>query len=582
MKKGPANQTALDIPPAFRNDVLRNKQVLVGCGGGFHHQPSSSPPRWGLHRLWPLWGPYTPAQAATRQCVDLQGKEYHCSGYRLVHWDPSLRSSTRMLNSSRSIALQIAATISYYVARNVRLDSESSKLLILSPHSDTISDLEDVLGASATDLPPTLYDFYLVALYRLHYLSSRLHEFPKRNHNNQLVDPKPDSITNLAIHAHIKDDLALIPELEARATLPVTIELVKAFPRFFTSYCTLSNTVKAIGIGGTASLFLSIKMSNFLADSKEAEARNLVALTRSKGLCVVLLPFTDRYPSSALHSLPTMCGYRQGIFTVGAAQLDHQALGDFLSQPDTVLDDVPSTFDATSWKVTHQLTFFGHWRLLPLVMGLTYGSTTYFFHLTVRDQIPSANEWQLEAENFEWHGALPGHPLIILSFALNSIALSAQRVHIARFPYPAPNSRSKVDSIEPRLDHVLRSWHLLFRCRLYESGARPPSEILRDWPWRLSSSSPHCPLASHFSWTSLRPPSCYRSWTVSCPQVALSHRSPALWARCSLPSFLRVPLRRSLAKGILFPYRLLRSSGILGSALPLPSSPGTTTPPLNT
>ena len=25
MKKGPANQTALDIPPAFRNDVLRQK-----------------------------------------------------------------------------------------------------------------------------------------------------------------------------------------------------------------------------------------------------------------------------------------------------------------------------------------------------------------------------------------------------------------------------------------------------------------------------------------------------------------------------------------------------------------------------
>ena len=38
MKKGPANQTALDIPPAFRNDVLRNKRVLVGCGGGFHQE----------------------------------------------------------------------------------------------------------------------------------------------------------------------------------------------------------------------------------------------------------------------------------------------------------------------------------------------------------------------------------------------------------------------------------------------------------------------------------------------------------------------------------------------------------------
>ena len=38
MKKGPANQTALDIPPAFRNDVLRSKRVLVGCGGGFHQE----------------------------------------------------------------------------------------------------------------------------------------------------------------------------------------------------------------------------------------------------------------------------------------------------------------------------------------------------------------------------------------------------------------------------------------------------------------------------------------------------------------------------------------------------------------
>ena len=51
MKKGPANQTALDIPPAFRNDVLRNKRVLVvvGCGGGFHQecqQPYSPVASW--------------------------------------------------------------------------------------------------------------------------------------------------------------------------------------------------------------------------------------------------------------------------------------------------------------------------------------------------------------------------------------------------------------------------------------------------------------------------------------------------------------------------------------------------------
>ena len=34
LQKGPANRTDLDVPPAFRNDVLRSKKVLIGCGGG--------------------------------------------------------------------------------------------------------------------------------------------------------------------------------------------------------------------------------------------------------------------------------------------------------------------------------------------------------------------------------------------------------------------------------------------------------------------------------------------------------------------------------------------------------------------
>ena len=36
LQKGPANKTDLDVPPAFRNDVLRSKKLLIGCGGGFH------------------------------------------------------------------------------------------------------------------------------------------------------------------------------------------------------------------------------------------------------------------------------------------------------------------------------------------------------------------------------------------------------------------------------------------------------------------------------------------------------------------------------------------------------------------
>ena len=45
----PCNKTDLDVPPAFRNDVLRSKQALIGCGGGFHQecsQPYSPVANW--------------------------------------------------------------------------------------------------------------------------------------------------------------------------------------------------------------------------------------------------------------------------------------------------------------------------------------------------------------------------------------------------------------------------------------------------------------------------------------------------------------------------------------------------------
>ena len=99
-------------------------------------------------------------------------------------------------------------------------------------------------------------------------------------------------------------------------------------------------------------------------------------------LCSKKKPFTDKFPSCALHSLRTMCGYRQGIFTVGAASLDHQALGDFISQPDTSLEDLPSTFDDHSWKVAHQITYFGSWRLLPFD-----GSHLWLYHLLLPHEL---------------------------------------------------------------------------------------------------------------------------------------------------------------------------------------------------
>ena len=49
LEKGPASKTRLDVLPGFRNDILRGKQVIIGCGGGFHQecsQPYSPVARW--------------------------------------------------------------------------------------------------------------------------------------------------------------------------------------------------------------------------------------------------------------------------------------------------------------------------------------------------------------------------------------------------------------------------------------------------------------------------------------------------------------------------------------------------------
>jgi len=49
LAKGPSSKTKFDVPPRFRNDVLRGKQVIIGCGGGFHQectQPYSPVAKW--------------------------------------------------------------------------------------------------------------------------------------------------------------------------------------------------------------------------------------------------------------------------------------------------------------------------------------------------------------------------------------------------------------------------------------------------------------------------------------------------------------------------------------------------------
>ena len=108
---------------------------------------------------------------------------------------------------------------------------------------------------------------------------------------------------------------------------------------------------------------------------------------------------------------------------------DIHALGEFLSQPDTVLDNVHSTYDASSWQVSHQLTAYGNWRLLPLVIGLSFCSTIPTFspsQFGTRSQAATNGSSLLSISNgtvlFQdthfpygyWRRAIP-YPLLALS-----------------------------------------------------------------------------------------------------------------------------------------------------------------------
>ena len=149
--------------------------------------PTLTSPRWlcitliyntPLDKPWPLVIMKTLSGTATKRPVDIQNVSYHCSGYRLLHWSPRLAAGSNKLPPDDVCnVIRVAAALSYYVARQVRRNQESSKLLILTPHNNTVDDLLDALGLPPDNLPPSLYEFYLVMIYRQQILpySSRIY-----------------------------------------------------------------------------------------------------------------------------------------------------------------------------------------------------------------------------------------------------------------------------------------------------------------------------------------------------------------------------------------------------------------------
>eukprot|EP00434_Breviolum_minutum_P005040 symbB.v1.2.004446.t1/scaffold249.1/size274694/5 len=392
-----------------------------------------------------------PDQVATKLPVDLQNVSYHCSGYRLLDWSPRLSPGSNKLPPDDVVnIIKVAATLSYYVARQVRRNQESSKLLILTPHNDTVDDILDAVGLPPDNLPPSLYEFYLVMIYKQQLLPTTITEFTRTDHKGKPYTPHLENVTFREIHTKISNDPTLHQDLERRATIETIVQIALDFPKGFSSYCTISNTVKAIGIGGVASVFVSCKISDFLTKTKEAQARNLVALTRSKGLCILLLPSTDRFSTSSLHFLRTLCAFRHGMFSIGASPIDLPKLGAFITQPDVKHEDTSSIYTAETWQITHQISWYGTWHCLPLAIAVSYAKHTFYFTLSLRTGVvPSSNVHQLDASAFEWKGSLPNHPSATISFARDGLILQAQYPMVL-FPFPAGRGSTSILSTNPK------------------------------------------------------------------------------------------------------------------------------------
>ena len=205
-----------------------------------------------------------PDQLATKLPTDLQNVPHYCSGYRLLHWSPRLsQGSNRLPPDDVVTILKVAATLSFYVARQIRRNQESSKLLILTPHNDTVEDIIDAVGLPSDNLPPSLYEFYLVMIYKQQLLPTSISEFKRTDHAGKQFTPHLENVTLQEIHAKISNDPTLHQDLERRATIETIVQIALDFPKGFSSYCTISNTVKAIGIGGSPRYLYRVRSPTF-------------------------------------------------------------------------------------------------------------------------------------------------------------------------------------------------------------------------------------------------------------------------------------------------------------------------------
>ena len=168
--------------------------------------------------------------------------------------------------------------------------------------------------------PPTLFDFYLVCIYRRLLPSHQLRQVPSiPNSQGNTATPVLQGVSTADIHRYITGNEALKEDLQSRASISLIVNLPPATPAALPLTAPCPTQYAPSASEALHHYFLSAKMSYlFWLLPLQQMPENLVALTRSKGLSVLLLPTTQKFIDCSLHSILTQCAWRHGNFFTSA------------------------------------------------------------------------------------------------------------------------------------------------------------------------------------------------------------------------------------------------------------------------
>ena len=437
---------------------------------------------------------------------DMRNHPHHCSGYRIIHWNPNLAQNSIHLQAKR-------------VPNFSSLPRTTTPLMTSKVNSAHLPQITRPLflifiscASTAVTTCPPIATSSSIPTHKVT-LSLQCHK----------ASPLPISIG-------ISQAMRLFRQTSNLGLLSLLLwNLPPATPAALplTAPCPTQYTPSASE--ALHHYFSRPRCLPFWLLPLAADARNLVALTRSKGLSVLLLPTTQKFIDCSLHSILTQCAWRHGIFHVGTADLDTQALADYISQPDTTLNDQPSVFTSESWLYTHQITSFGRWDPLPLCLRLSQHTLVSYFCLSLNQHLPPANTAEITASSFEWKGLTPGPPNEPASivFGRDSLVFTTEHAILAEFPYPTSDTTDPLTSTRYTLIPAAGS-HFFARSS-HSQGHRHP----------LRPSPP----ASH-----IPAPLCLQRWPSTSPAAV----SPDLPSQVSSPppQFLGATVKSLFLSGI--------------------------------